>query len=326
MLERFYNIDLSLQEQYINPKLIEAKLKEIYGKQYNNLTKVDELKLQKNGTYLIASDFKMMITSLGALFGDKERKENYEKDWNRNKISSQGICCSYITNDFIGTASIPNLCYGFIGMPANSLLLSCPHDMHSNSNRMNPTAGDREDESYYTPENQINQTVLGYNEMVWSRNQNGIRKQPDYIVVFQENGKTPNMKQARIAARHWKAVGIEMPIIVVDKDKCLANNKKEIEEEINSCKSLEELNRIKHRIANNQKWSRQSFKEFDEKIAKIEEEYTSNKNGKNDEEKKKIREWKKGLEKAYNETTSKQRKKIVDVIQHMVRIKEEFER
>lgn len=174
---------------------------------------------------------------------------------------------------------------------------------------MNPTSGGYSEEAYYTPENQINKTVDRYNEMVWARHRNGIRKQPDYIVVFQENGKIPNMKQARIAARHWKEAGRKMPIIVVDKDKCLANNKKEIEQEINLCKSLEELNRIKQRIANNKKWSRQSFEEFDEKIAELEEKYASNKNGKGNEEKKKIREWRESLEKAYQETTSIQRKK-----------------
>lgn len=108
-------------------------------------------------------------------------------------------------------------------MSSEGLMLSGARDLGSSGaeDGFVSTAGGGE--AYYSPETQINKTNK-YNEMDWARIQNGERKQPDYIVVFRKNGKIPNMKEAQKASKDWG----ELPIVIVDKDKCLETEKQKV--------------------------------------------------------------------------------------------------
>ena len=50
---------------------------------------------------------------------------------------------------------------------------------------------------------------------------NGKRIQPDYIVVFRTHGRIPNMDEAKKAREDFKRRGIDLPILIIDKDECL---------------------------------------------------------------------------------------------------------
>lgn len=82
-------------------------------------------------------------------------------------------------------------------MTSDSLAMSGITDMASESESGFVSAADNRDR-YYSPENQINKTE-DYNEMDFYRIQNGERKQPDYIIVFRENGEVKNMEEAKKA-------------------------------------------------------------------------------------------------------------------------------
>lgn len=94
----------------INKTMIERNLKTEYWKLYSgDLFKVENAKEVDKGVYEAGTDFKMIITSLGAFHSGNI--ENYEKSWNRPSIACQHFCASYIRNDMIGTAPIYNICY-----------------------------------------------------------------------------------------------------------------------------------------------------------------------------------------------------------------------
>ena len=63
----------------------------------------------EEGIYDAGTDFKMIITSLGAFH--YEGIDNYANNWNRPAIAAQHFCASYIRNDMIGTAPVHNICY-----------------------------------------------------------------------------------------------------------------------------------------------------------------------------------------------------------------------
>lgn len=65
-----------------------------------------------------------------------------------------------------------------------------------------------------------------YNEMDFYRIQNGQRKQPDYIIVFRENNKIKYMDKAKMAQEQWGG----LPIVIIDKDKCLESERQKVEE------------------------------------------------------------------------------------------------
>lgn len=92
---------------------IEQRLKNEYFKLYNeDLFTIDNSEQIEEGIYDAGTEFKMIITSLGAFHN--EDIDDYQKSWNRPAIGSQHFCCSYIRNDLIHTAPISNICYRFL--------------------------------------------------------------------------------------------------------------------------------------------------------------------------------------------------------------------
>lgn len=71
----------------------------------------------------------------------------------------------------------------------------------------------------------VNATV-NYNELDFARQQNGEKKQPDYILVFKKNGQISNLDEAKKAQLDW---GGRLPVVVVDVDRCLETEKAKVE-------------------------------------------------------------------------------------------------
>lgn len=110
-------------------------------------------------------------------------------------------------------------------MSNEGLVLSGARDMHSSASWDGFVSYARHDEEYLSPDKQINNT-RSYNEMDFYRIQDGTRKQPDYIVVFSENEEIKFLDEARIAQEQWGG----LPIVVIDKDKCLEAERQKVEE------------------------------------------------------------------------------------------------
>ena len=244
---------------------IERYLKKEYAKLYNEglyIPKKDDSVDGQVNVFEAGVDFKMIITSVGA-FISHNKKTNYKDDWNRPSIGYQHFCTSYIRNDMIGTAPINSICYGFIEMGDDSLLLSNSKDVYSQKGLVSKGSGSR----FYHPDTQIDRTV-DYNEMDYKRIQNGKRKQPDYIVVFRENEKIDNWNEALKAQKQWN-----IPIVIVDKDKCLESERKKVKEmisEYDKNPSKELAKEIVLKVRNNRVTNYKFCEEIDEIITKIE--------------------------------------------------------
>lgn len=207
---------------FVDKALTERSLKTEFGKQYNEgLLKVDKCEELGENMYLAGTDFKMIITSVGAYINSRQNT-NYKDDWNRPALAAQHFCASYIRNDMIGTAPITDICYGFDDMADDSLLLSGASDIYSSGAEAFVSKASHA-ERYYSPDEQINNTT-GYNEMDYRRIQDGKKKQPSYIVVFRKNGEIPNLENAKKAQKDWGG----LPIVVVDVDACLESEKQKV--------------------------------------------------------------------------------------------------
>ena len=215
----FYNVE---KVKSNNPIFIERMLKNEYCKMYmrdlfdiKNATKIDG----KTNMYNAGANFKMIITSVAPYVHNQP--DNYYNDWNRPSIGSQHFCTSYIRNDMMGHAKIPHICYGFSQMSDDSLVLSGSKDIYSSGAEFTSTA--QHDERYYSPDTQINETET-YNEMDFKRIQDGKKKQPDYIVVFQKDGKIDNLEKAQKASKDFGG----LPIVVIDVNKCLESEQEKV--------------------------------------------------------------------------------------------------
>lgn len=98
--------------------------------------------------------------------------------------------------------------------------------------------------------------------MCFRRVQNGTKRQPSYIVVFKENGIIKNMAKAKKASEQWG----DLPIVIVDKGKCLENQKEQLNslmEEYKNNPSLELEKEIRQKIKNNQNTSKEFASDLD---------------------------------------------------------------
>lgn len=68
--------------------------------------------------------------------------------------------------------------------------------------------------------------------MDFNRIQDGIKKQPDYIIVFKKDGVIQKLEEARKASKDWD----DMPIVVIDVEKCLESERKKVEDMLGSYK------------------------------------------------------------------------------------------
>lgn len=114
--------------ELVNQIGIEKELKTEYGKLLNDgLLKIDgnlnQLSELGSNIYDAGTDFKIIMTSVGAFVEQKKNRTNYYEDWNRADIACQHMCTSYIRNDMMGTAPINNICYGFSEMAEGSLIM-----------------------------------------------------------------------------------------------------------------------------------------------------------------------------------------------------------
>lgn len=222
LVDLFHNVK---SVENVNKILIERMLKNEYGKMYNQgLFDIKTAKKSEEypNTYEAGTDFKMIMTSVAPYVESQVQPGNYYEDWNRPSLWSQFFCASYIRNDMLGHADVPHVCYGFSEMSDDALIMSGTADIYSE----NDFVAKSENEEYYcSPDMQINKTI-DLNEMDFRRIQNGKRKQPDYIIVFKENGQIKNIENAQKASKEFGG----LPIVIIDVNKCLESEKQKVEE------------------------------------------------------------------------------------------------
>ena len=259
VLTDLYNMDMALEKISINTIMIEQELQSAYMREYNEVlfNPLEDGKIiKKDGiiTYIDAGvDFNILMTSVAAYY--MKKIDDYKTSWS-NTID---FCGSFIRNDMLGTAQIPNVCFGFSSMDESSLLFSDPSNISSKARFFNTRAGNK-NITFCTPDSQINQRgedfAKGkeksylYNEMVFKKKNNDNIKQPDYILVFKENEIINNLDEAIKASNDFGGI----PIVIIDKEKCAISELNKIKELIikyNETKEEEYLYQIKIKVQNN---------------------------------------------------------------------------
>lgn len=189
-------------------------------------------------------DFKMIVTAIGAYQSDFGNKENYSEYWNSPTIRSHGNCCSLIGNTNLAMADVKNVIFGFSTMSDNMLLLSGSSDINSTiySREFNFIAHGLQ--KYMDATSMLNNTRGDYNELVYERrdlssNPKFYKKNPDYIVFFEEYENYDEMlekykdkpkqlqylkKQKELQDKFWQeslkaAKNFGIPIVIINREK-----------------------------------------------------------------------------------------------------------
>lgn len=193
----------------------------------NDETNVDLKKhFEELGIELIVpqkeSDFKILVHVMGA-YGDTPEKEDVFQSWNtaqRDNVS--GICTSLITNKHITTAKIPDdaVVFGFKDVKSEEVLMCAPYDIFSRNARIMPDSIRRQ--SYLSSDSLPDycRGVAGdYSEVVIPRYQDGVKRQPDYIVLFDY--------QKKYGASLEAAKKFNVPLVYIDTKQMFQDRVKE---------------------------------------------------------------------------------------------------
>lgn len=254
---------------HVDIEIMQSKLNSAYCEKLNEglFQITEDTKKVGENIYEAGTEFNMIITSVAAFH--LNQPENYAEDWNKNLISTQHFCTNYIRNDMMGRAPMPHLCYGFSSMKNDSLMMCGAKDLISGESEMKISS--IVDNKFSKPDSLINETVI-YNELDFARYQGGEKKQPDYIVVFRKDGEIPNWDNALKAQKQWG----DLPIVIVDEDKCLENEKNKVndlldeyEESADSTKLENALQKIRNnRVTDSEFCEDIDIQEMQEQLAK----------------------------------------------------------
>lgn len=199
----------------------------------NNYEIQDGVKIFDAGT-----DFKVILTSVGAYKPEMETQLNYSQYWNSNSIRSHGNCCSLIANNNLSTATIRNICLGFSNFEDGMLLLSGSNDLNST-----PTSRQINSQDHFgkfmSANSLIDNTRSDYNELVFERRdlsstRGHYKKNPDYVVMFEElidndvNNQELDEETKQLLSEQERIKGIslkaaqdfDIPIVKINREKC----------------------------------------------------------------------------------------------------------
>lgn len=224
----------------------------------DSYTITDGVKIFDAGT-----DFKMIVTAIGAYQDNFSDKENYFDYWNSPTIKSHANCCSLIGNNNLSMANPKNIILGFSTMDDNMLLSCGSRDLNSTplSRNFNIASleafGTNPDNPYIefsNPDIMLDNTRSDYNELVYERrdlssNPLFYKKNPDYIVFieeyesfddyFEEFKDNPEMlaylneqkesQESKLAQSLKAAKDFNVPIVKINRERCAKKSILEIE-------------------------------------------------------------------------------------------------
>lgn len=214
---------------------------DIKGYQNGNKTKVtfevDGEQKEINAIEL-TTDFDMLVHSTDAYGSMEMINDNYFDSWNYSeKTSNHGICTCFISNSNLGTAPVAGkgVMFGFTNLNANSITYMAPYDLVTQNDGIVTVS--RRPPMFTNKKDLVDYTRHTHNELVLERrNVSSDSKfpviQPDCIIIFEE--MKPEIKANAIEAQeHFRAQGIELPIIYINRQKVVELEAKKIEEMLN---------------------------------------------------------------------------------------------
>lgn len=255
--------NLQFSNNYAKVYKLENELRTMFAREYNSkIYSPNGMPDKLQGAipvYYADDKFKMMVTSIGA-YQVGLRIRNYKDYWNSPRILSHMNCCSMIANNNLSMADVKKTIFGFSSFDEHMLLLSGVKDLNSTplSKDMHGTAiGKRI--RYMNPDKMIDHTRTDYNEIVYERrdlaeNALEFKKQPDYVLFIKEfideekyldhyenayaigaDYETyPHIQfkieeQEKLYNEAFRAAqDLGIPVVVVNREKCIRNQKSEI--------------------------------------------------------------------------------------------------
>ena len=251
---------------FMKATLLTENLKKVFAREVTKSTfkaegqpneVIDNIPVYDAGT-----DFKMLVTAIGAFQKDFTNKENYNEYWNSSIIQTHTSSCSVIANNNLLMATIRNVIFGFSSME-DTMLMNCSNkDLGSSDFSKDLYVSIQERSRFMAPDELIDNTRGDYNELVYERRDlekgaKNFKKNPDYIVFIEEyeDNNTwlekykdqPNrlkylQNQLNEQKQRWEetikaAKDFNIPIVKINREKCAKNEIEKIHATFNEFQS-----------------------------------------------------------------------------------------
>lgn len=161
--------------------------------------------------YYLTEDFNLDIHALGAYSG-YTRPENFLDDWNRPKMTSHGVCTSYIGNNQIANARAFHPILGFDSLGDSDLLLAANYDIGSSDANVKFNISREMVTDFLPPDEMINRTRHTHNELVIERMKyvEGVvcKRMPSYVVYLLDDVNNKyNFMTKKDLIEEYKSIG-----------------------------------------------------------------------------------------------------------------------
>jgi len=267
------NIYLNLSIENIDFKysvLLEQLIRNNYIEQFNNKLSSNKISNIEENIYEVEDNVNLLVHVLGAYNHKYTEPSNFKDEWNIELMKNHGVCTSYISNQNLATArSIKYPTLVFNELENNSILLSSPDDIASNSMNESFATSLMKPCCFLQPDTMIDETRYHHNEIVLERkyldekSNINYKRLPNYVLFMAKKeyineDDTLNMDKIK-STDLWRmtakaAKDFNIPILIINKVKI---NKKEIgeinklKEEMLSTNNYLLINKIIVRIINN---------------------------------------------------------------------------
>lgn len=201
----------------------------------------------------LEDDFDMFVHSTDAYGSMEMINDNYFDSWTfSDKTSNHGICTSYISNSNLGTAKVKGkgVMFGFVNLNESSISSLAPYDLVSRNEGIITTT--RRPAMFTDTKTLADYTRHTHNEAVLERrNVSPDSKypviQPDCIIIFEEMSLA--IKHNAIQAqKDFKAMGVEIPIVYINRRKVVEKEAKRVAEMIKAYEQEPNLELLKEII------------------------------------------------------------------------------
>lgn len=288
-----FQTEMPFELEFMNITTFEADLRKEFAKSLNQ--SVWKLRgepvqlLDGIPLYDADTDFKMIITSIGAFQSDFASQENYFTYWNSPEIVSHGNCCSLIANNNLSMIDPKTVILGFQTMDEDMLLLAGNRDLNSTPDSKDFNLLEHDDiNAYMTADQYADATRGSFNELVYERrdlssNPKFYKKNPDYIVLIEEYEDIDEtikryqnqpeiveelLKQKELQEYHFResvkaAKDFGIPIVKINRERCAKKGIEKISEmlvELSTSKDPKWIQKIITEFENNRVGNNENHK------------------------------------------------------------------
>lgn len=224
----------------------------LYKPKEEDLEETIEFNGEKVPVYKLNGEFGLLVNSTAAYGKMEHKNSNYLDSWNNSdRTGNHGICCSAISDDYLGTAEVKDVLLGFSEFGDGALQSSAPYDLYTENDKFKTNVNRKM--KMLTFRDLINNTRHTHNELdverrelrnksdIPEKDRNLENIQPSYVIVYDDMSDELRQNAYKCAS------DFKIPVVKINREECAKRNAQKIDkliEEYDKTKDVSLLQKI----------------------------------------------------------------------------------